>query len=58
MGNLDTARENWKLALNIHDELHHADAAKVRAKLGKLSSPTAAPSSDDASDSDSSAGIP
>ena len=58
MGNLDTARENWKLALNIHDELHHADAAKIRAKLGKLSSPTAAPSSDDASDSDSSAGIP
>jgi tetratricopeptide (TPR) repeat protein len=35
----DRARDIWRQALDILDELHHADADEVRAKLGKLGGP-------------------
>jgi len=35
-GNAATARHAWQQALNILDDLHHADAAQVREKLNSL----------------------
>jgi tetratricopeptide (TPR) repeat protein len=36
-GEPDAARENWRAALSILDDLNHPDAADVRAKLHQLS---------------------
>ena len=38
IGDLDVARHVWRQALDILDELNHADADAVRAKLEKLGS--------------------